>query len=65
MYAKITVSVHAPVVLFPIIQEGNDLQQAFMVDLGLVHVENQITNVEKNVAYESYGIALSEFKASR
>ena len=55
VYAKIAVSVHAPVVLFPFVQEGKDLQQAFMVDLGLVHVEHQITTVEENVAYESYG----------
>ena len=58
-------SVHAPVVMFPYIQEDKELQQAFMVDLGFVHVENEVISVKENVSYESYAIALSNFKASR
>lgn len=40
-------------------------QQAFMVDLGYVQVDNHVMTREEDVAVEMYGIALSKFKASR
>lgn len=69
VHAKISVSVRAPVVMFPVgdtIKSGQEYShQAFMVDLGQVQIDNQVMSLGGNVAVESYGINLSQFKASR
>lgn len=54
------VSVHAPTVLLPVTSE-----QAFMIDLGRLQVENDVDSMDTGLVVENYGMTLEEFKVSR
>lgn len=60
VYVKLCISVHAPTILLPV---GS--QQAFMVDLGRLQVENQARQLGQGVTIDAFDISLEQFKVSR
>ena len=60
MYVMLKVSVHAPTILLPVNNE-----QAFMIDLGRIQLENDVDKIDTGLVVENYGMTLEEFKVSR